>query len=125
VVAKQVPIELVAHVGATNPAQNKVVARMVGMGWALYIGDRQALVGDLVDAIAIAPGRTTDVPLSVRFDLLQVASGGAHDLFDLAMAIAGQGTLKKDVRLELKPTVNTSLGPIRYPAPIVVRRTAG
>jgi hypothetical protein len=124
VVAKEVPIELVAHIGATNPAENKVSARMVEMGWKLFIEDRQALAGELGNPVALVPGHTTDVPLSVRFDLLQLGSGGARDLFNLALAIAGQGTLQKDMRLELVPTIETSIGPIRYPGAVVVRRGA-
>lgn len=121
-IAKDVPIEFVAHVNATNPPENTVTARMVEMGWTLFIEDHQTLAGQLDSAVAIAPGTTSDVPLMVRFDLLQLGGGGARDLFELALAIAGQGTLQKDLRLELMPTIETSLGPIRYPVPVVVRR---
>ncbi len=125
IVAREVPLEMIAHVSASNPSENKVPARMVDLGWALFIEDRETLAGQLASPVAIEPGRTADVPLAVRFDLLQLGSGGARDLFDLALAIAGQGSLKKDLRLELVPTIETSLGPIRYPAPLVVRRIAG
>jgi hypothetical protein len=120
--SRQAPIELVAHVAATNPAENKVTARMAGMDWKLFVEDHEALAGRLADPLEFRPGRTTDVPLSVRFDLVQLGSGGASDLFNLAIAIAGQGTIRKDLRLELLPTIETSAGPIRYPAPIVVHR---
>ena len=123
IVAKEVPLELVAHVNATNPPGNTVAARMVDMDWTLFIESRRTLAGKLGGAVTIAPGRTADVPLAVRFDLLQLGSGGARDLFDLALAIAGQGTLQKELRLELVPTIETSLGPIRYPAPVVVSRS--
>jgi hypothetical protein len=123
VVAQEVPLEFIAHVGATNPPENKVTARMLKLGWTLFIENRQTLAGQLNDPVAIAPGQTSDVPLMVRFDLLQLGSGGARDLFDLALAIAGQGSVKKDLRLELLPTIETSLGPIQYPVPVEVRRT--
>jgi hypothetical protein len=32
--------------------------------------------------------------------------------------------VRKDVRLELHPVIETPLGPIRYPYPIACRRTA-
>lgn len=124
VVARDVPLEFVAHVSAGNPPENKVTARIIDLGWKLFIEDRQALAGSLGGAVAIAPGRTADVPLTVRFDLLQLGGGGARDLFDLALAISGQGSLQKDLRLELVPTIETSLGPMQYPAPVVVRRSA-
>jgi hypothetical protein len=124
VVARQVPIELVVHASATNPAANKVAARMVGLDWGFFVEERQLVAGVLDSPVAIEPGRTADVPLAVRFDLVQLGSGGARDLFDLALAIAGHGSLQKDVSLRLVPTIETSLGPIRYPSPIVVARTA-
>ena len=119
---KQVPLELVAHVSATNPAANSVAARMVGLGWTLFIEDRQALSGELASAVTITPGKSVDVPLTVRLNLLELSSGGARDLFDMALAVAGQGAVQKDMRLELVPTIETSLGPIRYPLPVTVRR---
>ncbi len=124
VATRQVPIELVAHVGATNPAENHVPARLAHLDWTLFVDQKQALAGAVADPVMVQPGRTADVPIAVRFDLLQFANGGARDLFDLALAISGHGATKKDVRLELVPTVDTSLGPIRYPQPIVVHRAA-
>lgn len=122
VIAKQAPIELVAHVSATNPPENKVTARLVRMGWKLFVEDRQALAGDLGTPVVIESGRTVDVPVAVRFDLVTMGVSGARDMFDLAVAIAGQGTIRKDMRLELVPTVETSVGPLTYPSPIVIRR---
>jgi len=121
-VARQAPLELVAHVSATNPPENKVTARMVDMGWKLFVEDRQALAGALGSPVVIESGRTVDVPVTVRLDLVEMGVGGAKDMFDLAVAIAGQGTIRKDLRLELTPTIETSLGPLSYPAPIVIRR---
>ncbi len=125
VAAKSVPIELVAHVSATNPRENTVAARMTDLEWTLFVEDREALAGMLGQVVRIEPGQTADVPVTIRFDLLNLKNGGARDLFDLALGIAGEGSVRKDLRLELVPTIETSLGPIRYPAPIVVRRAAG
>jgi hypothetical protein len=122
--AKQVPLDLVVHVGATNPPENTVAARLVDCAWTLFVEDRQTLSGGIGGAVTIPPGQTADVPLTVSLDLVQLGGGGARDLFDLAVAIAGQGSVKKDLRLELKPTIETPLGPIRYPVPVTIRRTA-
>lgn len=124
IVAQDVPLEMIAHVSATNPPENTVTARMVQLGWTLFIENRQTLAGQIAGPVTIAPGRTTDVPLAVRFDLLDLGNSGARDLFDLALAVGGLSTLKKELRLELVPTIETSLGPITYPTPVVVRRAA-
>jgi hypothetical protein len=120
--AQQAPIELVAHVSATNPPENKVPARMVSMGWKLFVEERQALAGQLNTPVVFEPGHAVDVPIAVRFDLVQMGASGAQDMYDLAIAIAGQGVVQKDMRLELVPTIETSVGPITYPAPLVIRR---
>lgn len=122
IVTRDVPLELVAHVSASNPAENRVAARMLSLDWTMFVEDRQALDGRVGEPLSIAPGATADVPVAVRLDLLELGSGGARDLVDLALAIAGQGTASRELRLELVPTIETSLGPMRYPAPIVVRR---
>ena len=120
-----VPLEMIAHVNATNPEANSVAARIVALDWTMFIENRSTISGGLAQAVTIEPGGTTDVPLSARLDLLELATGGgARDIFDTAMAIAGYGTLQKDLRLELKPTIDTSLGPLQYPSPIVVHRPA-
>ena len=125
IVSRSVPLELTAHVRAENPAENRVAARMVTMDWKLFIEDRETAGGTVGDSISIPPGQAADVPVAMRFDLLSLASGGARDLFDTALAIAGYGATAKDLRLELVPTIDTSLGPIRYPAPVVLRRSPG
>jgi hypothetical protein len=124
IVSRDVPLEMIAHLDATNPRENSVSARMVALDWTLFLENRRALAGGLAQAVTISPGHTSDVPLTVRLDLLDLANGSARDLFDLAMAIAGYGSLQKDLRLELVPTIDTSIGPIRYPSPIVVHRPA-
>jgi hypothetical protein len=122
IVSRQVPLEFVAHVRAKNPAENHVAARMVNLDWKLFVEDRETVGGTIADAISIAPGQSADVPVAVRFDLLELVNGGARDLFDTALAIGGYGAVAKELRLELVPTIDTSLGPIRYPAPVVLRR---
>ena len=122
IVTKQAPLDLVAHVTATNPAENRATAKMLGLGWKFYVEDHMAFSGNVADPIELPAGKPVDVPLTVRFDLVQLGAGGARDLFDLAVAIAGQGQIKKDLRLELVPVIDTPAGRMAFPAPITVRR---
>ena len=125
VASSNVPLELVAHVRAENPAENHVAARMVTVDWRLFIENNETIAGTLANAITIPPGQAADVPVAVRFNLYSLENGGAKDIFETAIAIAGYGTVVKNLRLELVPTIESSLGPIRYPAPVVLRRTVG
>ncbi len=124
VIAKKAPLELVAHVNATNPPDNTVSARMVKMGWKFFVNDAQALAGDIGQPVVIAPGATADVPVSVRVDLYSISNGTAREMVDLAVAIAGKGPIRQELKLELTPTIDTAIGPITYPSPVVIRRTA-
>lgn len=120
----EAPFEAIIHVKASNPAANRVAATLSRMDWTLFVDDRQVLQGGLADRVECHAGLSSDIPLGVRIDLLKLGVSGAHDIYDLALAIAGQGTITKELRLELVPTVDTPAGPITYPAPVVVRRAA-
>jgi len=123
-VAKRAPLELVAHVNATNPEENLVAARMLELGWKFYVQDQETLTGRIGQPVVIERGQTVDVPVAVGIDLMKVKSGTARELFDLAVAIAGNGPIRQDLKLELMPTIDTAIGPITYPSPIVIRRPA-
>ena len=67
------------------------------------------------------PGRPTDVPLAISLDLVDYFEGGAQDLIELALSLSGAGGEPQDLELRATPTVETALGPIRYPRPIAIR----
>jgi hypothetical protein len=124
VASHNVPIDLVFHVRGTNPASNTVTARMIELGWTFFVEDRELVAGSLTQPYVFEPGRPTDVPIAMRFEAWNGGSG-AQNLFELALAIAGVEGYSKEIRADLIPTIDTSLGRIRYPTPITVRRTVG
>lgn len=121
----RLPLEFTAHVAATNPEDNAVSARMVDLAWTLFVEDRKTVSGVVAEVTSIAPGTTADVPVEIQLDLVEFWNGSARELFELAVGIAGGGGDPKELRLELNPTIETSLGPISYPSPIVVTREVG
>ena len=123
--ADEVPLDLVVHVSAANPPENKVAARLVDLDWTLFLENRETVSGKLAGTHLLPPGETVDVPIGANLDLLKFFRGNARDLFDLALALSGRGGASKEVRLEALPTVQTSMGPIRYPERIVIRRRVG
>jgi hypothetical protein len=125
VVSHNVPLEAVVHVRGTNPPTNQVTARMLELGWTFFVEDREVVGGQLAETYLFEPGVSTDVPIRVRFNAYDEFGGGGKSLFELALAIAGVSGSSKEVRADLVPTVSTSVGPIRYPTPITVRRTIG
>ncbi|MBM4186803.1 MAG: hypothetical protein FJ206_05755 [Gemmatimonadetes bacterium] len=120
------PLEFVLNVKAENPANNKVTAKMVRMGWSLFLQEKETISGIIDQAIELPPGQPQTIPMTMRVNLLQFFNGPAQDLFDLAVALAGADPDPKKVSLRATPTIETPLGPINYPTPItVVSRTFG
>ena len=125
VTSKSVPLRMTVHVQGENPPTNQVTARMIQMEWTLFLKDKETVSGRLDREFLFAPGVPTDVPITVELDLWDFFQGRAQDLFDLALSAAGIGE-PTSVSLKAIPTIQTSIGPIRYPTPItIVHREVG
>src|SRR5262249_51476131 len=124
--ARNVPLELVLHVRADNPADNPT-ARLLRMQWSLFLDTLQTVSGILDTATTLPSGQATDVPLLARMNVMEfVHGGGTSELITLARALAGASDAHTEVRLRATPTIDTPLGPITYPEPItIVRREIG
>jgi protein involved in polysaccharide export with SLBB domain len=55
-----------------------------------------------------------------ELDLYDFFSGRAEDLFGLALAATGAGGQTMNIALRATPTIQTPIGPIRYPSPITI-----
>jgi hypothetical protein len=117
------PLETVLQVRAANPEDN-VQARLVGLDWTLFLDDRETIGGVLDQEYVLTPGEPVDVPVSVRLDLLDFVDGQLQEVVGLALAVAGAGEPQR-VRLEATPSIQTRLGPIRYPEPIRIEHEVG
>lgn len=115
-----VPLEFLLHIRARNPEDNAVDARLLALDWTLLLEDRETVGGRLERNLVLPRGQTVDVPLDVRLDVADFVEGGARDLLELALSLAGAGGEPKNVALRATPTIDTALGPIRYPNPITI-----
>jgi hypothetical protein len=123
---RKLPVSFNLHVNATNPPENRVSARMVGLAWTLLIEDRETISGTVNQLIDLPPGQPQDIPVSIGLDLVQFFDRNLRDLVELALAVSGQGGAPKNIQLRATPTIETPLGPIRYPQPItIVSREVG
>ncbi|MEM1125357.1 MAG: hypothetical protein AAGI71_01805 [Bacteroidota bacterium] len=118
--ANELPFAFTAQIGAENPAENNVNARMVEMDWTLLIDDQRLISGVFNQPTVIAPGERQLVALPVEVDLIAFFGDNLRDLVDLALAVSGQGGSPSRIQFEVQPTIETSIGPIRYPNPIRV-----
>ncbi|MCH9008097.1 LEA type 2 family protein [candidate division KSB1 bacterium] len=119
-IKKELLLDFELHVRAENPPDNPVQARLVRMDWTLLIDDRETISGVFDDNIVLPPGQPTDVPIPISLNLVDFFEHGVQDLVELALSVAGQGGEPKRIKLQAIPTIDTALGPIRYPKPIVI-----
>ena len=121
---QDVPLEFLVNVEALNPAENKVTAKMIRLGWALYLNDKETINGVVDTVVVMAPGTPVIMPMRMRVNLVQFFNGPAQDMVDLAAAVAGLNPDPTKISLKASPTIETPLGPLSYPNPItIVSRT--
>lgn len=123
--AGEVPLSFVLNVGAENPTDNPAAAQLVSLDWTLFLEDTETISGIYNDDRLIPPGETVNLPIAMELDLVRFFGRNAGDLIELVGNLAGQGGQPQMVRLEAQPTVQTSLGPIRYPGTISIEFPVG
>lgn len=119
----KLPLEATLLVRASNPADN-VQARLIGLDWTLYLDDRKTVSGAVDREYVLPPGKPVTVPVTVKLDLLEFFDRQLQPLVGLALAAAGAGEPHR-LRLEATPSIQTPLGPIRYPEPITIQYQVG
>ncbi len=117
---RSLPLSFTLHVAAENPGENDVQARLVGLDWTLLVEDKETISGSLAEPVSLPPGQPVDIPLGIELDLYQFFDANLADMFELALNIAGAGGQPKQLKLLATPTVQTPIGPIRYPGRIEV-----
>ena len=114
------PLDFTLHLSAENPQENSVDARLVQMDWTLLLDERETVSGLFDQNIVLPPGEPRDVPIGIQLDLADFFNDSAQDLVELALAVAGRNGEPKRIKLEAQPTIDTAIGPIRYPRPITI-----
>ena len=122
VARRNVPVDLVVHVRA-NSAKNTVNARMPQMEWTFFVEDQVIVHGTLAEDFMIEHGKSLDIPVPVSFDAYDALGGRTRSLYELGLAIADVPGYSKEIRLDVRPTIETGVAPILYASPIELRRT--
>lgn len=115
-----VPLEFTLHVGAENPADNAAPAQLVSLDWTLFLDGTRTVSGVYNDDRQIPPGQRADLPITMSLDLVDFFGRNVSDLAALVGNLAGVESRRQTIRLEAQPSVNTALGPIRYPGTISI-----
>lgn len=115
----QMPLAFTVHVAAQNPAENDQNARLTELDWRLFLDDRETIAGKFDREVVIPPGEPTDIPISMELDLVDFFDGNLREIVNLALALGGEGE-PTNVKLRARPTIQTAIGPIRYPNEIMI-----
>lgn len=118
--SRELPLSFRLHLLAENPASNSVTARLVRLQWTLFLEDTETISGQIDREYQLRPGEPTDIPVDISLDLLEFYERSGQDIIELALNLAGAGGTPKQVSVRAAPTINTPLGPIRYPKPITI-----
>lgn len=117
---QSIPFRFDLQLSGRNPEENRVQARMVQLDWTLFLQDRETISGIFTDDVVFPPGVDVTVPIPMELDLYQFFRHSAHDLFELALNVAGVGDRPSNIRLEAAVSVHTPIGPIRYPGRVTI-----
>ncbi len=124
---KSFPAEFVLNVGALNPNDGKNGSRqsdatISSLDYRLLIDDVPTISGDISAPITVpGSGQSINIPMRMALDLYKFfGDKGYESIANLAMAVGGLGGSPTRLKLDVRPTVKTTLGPITYPSRITV-----
>ena len=123
--AGEMPLDFTLQLRAENPPDNSVAARLVELDWTLFLDDTETISGVFDSPTTLPPGEPQTIGIPVRVDVVRFFGRNLRDLVSLAQAVSGRGEAQV-VELKARPTIQTAIGPIRYPNEItIVRREVG
>lgn len=117
--SKSLPADFTLNVAAKNPndgtsGSKKTTATISKLVWQLYIDDVQTVNGVVTTPLSIpGSGQTTNIPLSMNLDLYKFFQNKNYEgLVNLALQLGGVNASPARLKLDITPTVSTSLGAI-------------
>jgi hypothetical protein len=125
--SKSFPAHFVLNVEAKNPndgtgSSKRTGATLTSFDWQLYIDDVPTIKGNIDKPIEIpGTGKSTIIPVAIDIDLYKFFRDKGYDgILNLALALGGVSGSAARLKLDAKPTVQTSFGAIEYPGRITI-----
>ncbi|HKJ81999.1 MAG TPA: hypothetical protein VJ954_08250 [Ignavibacteriaceae bacterium] len=122
-----IPLTFTLYVDAENPNDGtggyaRTNATITSFPWRLFIDDKETITGNIGAPVSVpGTGEVTVMPLSGTVDLVKFFKNkGYEGILNLALNLAGQGTRPTKLALFAQPTVQTTLGNIKYPEEIKI-----
>jgi hypothetical protein len=124
---KNFPANFTLNVLAQNPndgtnGKKSTNAFIQSLDYRLILDDVNTISGDINNEISVpGNGESTMIPLGMGLDLYKFfGNKGYESIVNLALAIGGVSGTPAKVKLDIKPTVRTAIGPMTYPGRITV-----
>jgi hypothetical protein len=121
------PASFTLNVLAKNPndgtgGTKNTSAVLKSLAWRLFLDDKETINGNISHSIEVpGVGKETTIPLDISLDLYQFfRDQGYSSVVNLALALGGVSGSSSRVTLKATPTVDTFLGPIKYPGEITI-----
>ena len=121
------PASFTLNVLAKNPndgtgGTKNTSAVLKSLAWRLFLDDKETINGNISRNIEIpGVGQATTIPVDISLDLYQFFKDQGHDhILNLALALGGVSGSSSRIKLKATPTVDTFLGPIKYPGEITI-----
>ena len=120
----KLPLTFNLNIEAKNP--NTTDASMQKMEWKAFIDDVEMATGVMDQKMAIPPGGTKIIPLTVSIDLKKALSGKSKDaLLNFGFNLAGAGNYPTRVKLDIKPTIYLGSMALSYPGYFTLKKEFG
>ena len=121
------PASFTLNVLAKNPndgtgGTKNTSAVLKSLAWRLFLDDKETINGNISRNIEIpGVGQATTIPVDISLDLYQFFKDQGYDhILNLALALGGVSGSSSRIKLKATPTVDTFLGPIKYPGEITI-----
>lgn len=122
--ATSIPLNFILNLNIKNP--NQSAAMLEGLQYVVSIDDIQFTTGSVNQALNIAAGQTQTLPISIGVDLATLMKNNSKDaVLNIAKNLAGIGSQKSDVSVQLKPTFMIGTVPVTSPMYIPVNFSIG
>jgi hypothetical protein len=123
-VSGKLPLTFNLNIEVKNP--NTTPASMQKMEWRVFLDDIQITEGVMDQKVAIQPGATQIIPLSVSVDLKQIFNKETKDaLLNLGLNLTDAGGYPTRVKLDIKPTIYVGSFALTYPGYFTLQKEFG
>ncbi|NDV68790.1 hypothetical protein D0T66_14825 [Dysgonomonas sp. 25] len=122
--ATSIPVDMTVNLDVNNP--NASEAFLNGLQYIVTIDNLQLTSGSINERLSVSAGETKTMPINLQLDIAQYLKGDSKDtMVNIIKNIAGIGTEKSNVSIQIKPSFMIGSQQVVSPIYIPVNFTVG